>query len=100
MWKKRIPFATVMLETVTSVTRAFPATLFVGFLGLVCQSVYFVLWITATMAASVNFITETESETNDSNLEISTAGQFVLVYYMFSYFWTTTIIRNTVHVTV
>jgi hypothetical protein len=33
-WRNRIPFAKVMLKTVTRVTGQFPATMFSGFIGL------------------------------------------------------------------
>lgn len=33
-WRHRIPFAKLMLKTVTKVTGQFPATLFTGFVGL------------------------------------------------------------------
>jgi hypothetical protein len=33
-WRDRIPFAKVMLKTVTRVTGQFPATMFAGFIGL------------------------------------------------------------------
>ena len=33
-WRHRIPFAKVMLKTVTRVTGQFPATMFSGFIGL------------------------------------------------------------------
>ena len=34
-WRSRIPFAKLMLKTVTKVTGQYPATLYTGFVGLV-----------------------------------------------------------------
>ena len=34
-WRHRIPFAKVMLKTVTRITGQFPSTLFTGFIGLI-----------------------------------------------------------------
>ena len=44
-WRHRIPFAKVMLKTVTRVTGQFPATLFSGFLGLILQLAFMIVWV-------------------------------------------------------
>ena len=36
-WRSRIPFAKIMLKSVTSITGQFPATLFAGFVGLLFE---------------------------------------------------------------
>ena len=91
-----------MLETVTSITRQFPATLFVGVVGLLSQTAYFGIWIFASVFAAGNFLLPKENGVKDGEEtpEISGLGQVVLIYYFFNYFWTSQIIRNTVHVTV
>jgi len=39
-WRSRIPFAKVMLKTVCTVTKKYPATLFIGFLGCVISVIW------------------------------------------------------------
>lgn len=44
-WKTRIPFARVMLKTVTGVITQYPATLTVGVVALLVQAVFSTWWI-------------------------------------------------------
>lgn len=44
-WRHRIPFASLMLQTVSKITKRYPATLFVGVAGLVVQFAFLVLWV-------------------------------------------------------
>ena len=44
-WRHRIPFAKVMLKTVTRTTGEFPATFFAGFMGLVVSAGFSFLWL-------------------------------------------------------
>lgn len=111
----------VLLETVVSVTRAYPATIFAGVIGIVVQSVYMIFWAAATTFAAASFLSVVPSESGDDGkqLEISDLGYVVLVYYAFSYFWNSQgmfyclnfppsshththnpVIKNTVHVTI
>ncbi|KAJ3394524.1 putative choline transporter, neither null mutation nor overexpression affects choline transport [Lobulomyces angularis] len=75
VWMKRIPFAKVMLQSVTTVTRSYPSTVFVGICGLVTSS---------------------DSDEKDN----SQAKTAVTLYFFFSFFWTSQVIKNVVHVTV
>ena len=44
-WRHRIPFAKIMLKTVTRTTGEFPATFFTGFIGLVLSAGFSFLWL-------------------------------------------------------
>lgn len=88
-WKKRIPFAKVMLKTVTSVTRKFPATIFVGFLGCFIASIWYII-IAVTIVASIAYF-QNQNET---------VAYVVYVFILFSFYFSSQVINNTVHVTI
>ncbi|KAJ3035236.1 putative choline transporter, neither null mutation nor overexpression affects choline transport [Rhizophlyctis rosea] len=88
-WRSRFPFAKVMLKTVTSITGKYPATLFVGVLGLIIQSAYGALWI-ATLIGLFQYF---------ENNRTSNGPRYVTVVFMiFQFYWTCQVITNTVHV--
>jgi uncharacterized protein (DUF58 family) len=45
-WRFRIPFATVLLESVTGVTKRYPATVMLGVVGLIFEIAFIALWLT------------------------------------------------------
>jgi hypothetical protein len=68
--------------------------------GLISQSLYFGMWLCASIFAAGNFLEPKENGIDgDETQNISTMGQVVLVYYFFNYFWTSQVIKNVVHVT-
>ena len=90
-YRHRIPFAKVMLETVTSVTGQFPATWFFGFLGLVFNTAFSILWVITLVGWSLMY----------ADKKISQTGAIILwVYLIFIFYWTSQVIKNVVHVTV
>jgi len=92
-WKDRIPFAKVMLKTVTMVTRKFPATIAVGFIGCFIGTLWYIL-ICVTLIASMTYY----GSKNDT-----TSGLLSYVVYffiIFSFFFSSQVINNTVHVTI
>jgi len=89
-WRKRIPFAKVMLKTVTSVTKKFPATIFVGFLGCIVAIVWYG-FIGLTLLAAMG---------SDKAQENPVIGYVMYVFLIFSFFYTSQVINNTVHVTI
>lgn len=88
-WKSRIPFAKVMLKTVTSVTKKFPATIFVGFIGCVVASLWYGL-IMVTIVASMSYW----------QYENPRVAYVIYVFLIFSFFFTSQVINNTIHVTI
>ncbi|KAK3842068.1 MAG: plasma-membrane choline transporter-domain-containing protein [Linnemannia gamsii] len=95
-WKSRIPFASVMLRTVTSVSRDYPATYAVSFLGLIAQvaySIYFLLVFAGTY--DFYFTSGTSSGNNKSAL-----FYVLVVFAVFSFYWTSQVLSNIVHTTI
>jgi len=88
-WRSRIPFAKVMLKAVVSVTKKFPATIFAGFVGLVAAFIWYGLIATTVIAAL--------SYWQDENPKIA---YIIYVYLLFSFFFTSQVINNTIHVTI
>jgi len=86
MWRGRIPFAAALLSTVASVTKRWPATIFVCFVALLVQVIWSGIWGFATATSS---------------LYATSVGLSVLlyVYFLFSFFWTSEVIRNSAHTT-
>jgi hypothetical protein len=80
-----------MLKTVTQITGQFPATFFTGFLALLIQSA-FAVFLTLT-AAGWGFLLFKKSVSREGAIA-------VLLFLLFSFYWTTQIISNVVHVTV
>ncbi|KAJ3220730.1 putative choline transporter, neither null mutation nor overexpression affects choline transport [Clydaea vesicula] len=72
VWMKRIPFAKVMLQSVTTVTRSYPSTVFVGICGLVTSSVWFFIWTVLSVGASLLFFHKDSDEKDNS--QAKTAG--------------------------
>jgi hypothetical protein len=54
-WRGRIPFATIMLESVVSILGQFPGTTFVAMLGLVVNVLWVGLWLVTLFGVIVKF---------------------------------------------
>ncbi|KAI7872957.1 plasma-membrane choline transporter-domain-containing protein [Spinellus fusiger] len=89
MWRKKIPFATVMLEIVTSITRKYPSTLMVGMVSLVIQTA-FSFWFILNVIG----VYETYYSTSYNNSRLNLA----MVFLVFSFYWTSQVITYTTHV--
>ncbi|KAF9432704.1 putative choline transporter, neither null mutation nor overexpression affects choline transport [Entomortierella beljakovae] len=105
-WASRMPFAVLLLQTVTSVTRKYPATLAVAFTGLFTQIAWSSLWI---FSLAVNY--SVFQRNSNCRIEETPEGKgklvcdnnqlyFVMIYLHFVMFWNTEIIKNIVHVTI
>jgi hypothetical protein len=86
-WRSRIPFAQALLETISHVLGAYPAPTYVSYLSLFVLLGFSALWaVTATEGVKY-------SNYNGSGATV------LLVFLIFSYYWTTQMIKNVVHVT-
>ncbi|KAG9323267.1 hypothetical protein KVV02_000161 [Mortierella alpina] len=92
-WKSRIPFATVMLQTVTSISRSYPATFALAFLGLFMQIAYSVYFMTV-IAGTYELYYEPATSTTPTKLKV------LIVFCFFSFYWTSQVMANIVHTTV
>lgn len=85
LWRDRIPFASIMLRTVATVIEEYPATTYTAYLSSIIQFLFVFVWA-VTVVLAQNF---------SQNVF---AGLFV--FLLLSYYWTTQVIKNVVHVTV
>jgi len=83
-WRSRIPFATIMLETVTTVLQLYPASNYVAYFSLIFQ-----LAVVIIIGWSVIV----------SELYSGTSVFAVIIFLLFSFYWITQVIKNVVHVT-
>jgi len=91
-WRSRIPFAKVMLKTVCTVTKKYPATLFIGFLGCVLSVIWYSFISVTTIAAMSVF--------GNSEKYPSGIAYVIYVFLLFSFYYSSQVINNTVHVTI
>ncbi|KAG0267595.1 putative choline transporter, neither null mutation nor overexpression affects choline transport [Mortierella polycephala] len=105
-WAARMPFAVLLLQTVTSVTRKYPGTLAIAFTGLFIQIAWSAFWI---FSLAVNFsVFERKSncriqDGDDGKGKLVCDNNqlyMVMIYLNFVMFWNTEVIKNVVHVTV
>jgi len=89
LWRSRIPFAKVMMKTVTSVTKKYSATIFVGFVGCIVAAIWYGV-IIITLVASMTYLSE----------KYEGAAYVVYVFLVFSFYFSSQVINNTVHVTI
>ncbi|KAF9361445.1 putative choline transporter, neither null mutation nor overexpression affects choline transport [Mortierella sp. AD094] len=92
-WKSRIPFATEMLRAVTSISRQYPATFAMAFLGLFIQIAYSVYFMVVISGCYKLYYNRDERKT-PAKLKI------LIFFCFFSFFWTSQVIKNIVHVTI
>ncbi|KAJ3305724.1 hypothetical protein HDV03_001132 [Kappamyces sp. JEL0829] len=90
-WRFRIPFAKVMLKTITSITKKYPAVFVVGVAGLIIQFLFAGWWIMTVIGLG----------SAASSHSISNGAAYGLgVYCIFAFYWTSQVIANTIHITV
>jgi len=83
IWRSRIPFATVMLQTISTVIQDYPATIYTAYVSMLFQIVWLILWV-----AAVNYAQQLQSFNG------------LIVFFLLSLYWTVQVIKNVVHVTV
>ncbi|KAL3898090.1 MAG: hypothetical protein SGCHY_002969 [Lobulomycetales sp.] len=102
-WRKRIPFAKVLLKNVLSVITQYPSTIFAGIIGTLLETAVGALFLFTAFGWITRF---TDSETSvvdargrrTSSYNSSLYGVFV--FLLFAFYWMTQVIKTTVHVTV
>lgn len=83
-WRSRIPFATAILTTVAHILETFPAPTYYAYLSLIAQVAWVLLWM-PTFVLVQRFT--------------STGAGVLSVFLIFSFYWTSQVIKNVVHVT-
>ena len=80
-----------MLKAITSITKKYPATIGVGVGGLILQLAFSAWWIMTMIGLS----------NATSQKVLSSSGSYALfVYTLFTFYWTSQVIINGVHITV
>jgi len=90
-WRKRVPFAKVMLKNVTTVIKKYPTTLFIGFLGCIIGALWYA-FIAFTFICTVS-----SSSVLDKSPFFFVA---VYVFLTFDFYYSAETITNIVHVIV
>ncbi|KAG0081293.1 putative choline transporter, neither null mutation nor overexpression affects choline transport [Linnemannia elongata] len=92
-WQSRIPFATEMLRAVTSISKKYPATFALAFLGLFVQIAYSVYFI-VVISGCYEMYYDQATRTTPGKLKA------LIVFCFFSFYWTSQVIKNIIHVTI
>ncbi|CAG8585462.1 15187_t:CDS:2 [Racocetra persica] len=98
-WRNRIPFAAILLETVVSITRKYYGVVIMGFIGLILQVGWSVLWILSLLGAYEYFDATMCTVASNGRKSCSIGLYLILVYLIFSFYWTSQVIKTIVHVT-
>jgi len=85
IWRSRIPFASTVLKTVANVVQEYPATYYTAYASLLVHFVWVFLW-----ASTIVLV-----QAFAPNIFYALATFLILSFY-----WTTQVIKNVVHVTV
>ncbi|KAI7857161.1 plasma-membrane choline transporter-domain-containing protein [Circinella umbellata] len=89
-WRSRIPFATVMLDTVCQICRKHPSSIVAGVISLIIQTA-FSIWFSLVIVGAY----QTWYSTTSNNARLNLA----MVFIVFSYYWTSQVISYVTHVT-
>ncbi|ORX91221.1 DUF580-domain-containing protein [Basidiobolus meristosporus CBS 931.73] len=106
-WRTRIPFSSLIMKTVSNVTRKYYGATIVAICGLLVHFAYSVWWSFTTAGAynyfGGNDMCKTVIDKNGYSVQRCSPPAkliVVLVYCCFSMYWTTQLLKDLVHVTV
>lgn len=85
-WKPRIPFAVLMLKTVAQLVQKYTATITVSFLMLFIEAIYLGFWVATVILSASAFGGGAET--------------CLILFTVFSLYWTIQVLKNIVHVSV
>ncbi|KAK9378904.1 plasma-membrane choline transporter-domain-containing protein [Kockiozyma suomiensis] len=100
-WIGRIPFATLMLQTIMDVTRAYPSILLTSFLGSLVAAA-FGAWFSVTLVAVYVRYNPTEGSASCSSSGGCSHATLIglLVYVTFAGYYISEVIKNIIHTTI
>jgi len=105
-WKPLIPFSSVMLKAVTDITKKYKSVVIVAFGGLFTETLYTIWWIFTFVAAYQIWYPEAcRARPGGNNLPAAGAGcqngriVVIVIFLLFSFYWTWQVIQTWVHVT-
>ncbi|KAJ3362269.1 putative choline transporter, neither null mutation nor overexpression affects choline transport [Allomyces javanicus] len=102
-YRERMPFASVMLATVADVTMKYGGTVWTGIFGLVLGLGYLIFWAVSIIAFYLYFgnpTTTTSPSTGQTRTTVNGTLYPIYVFSLLSWYWTSQVISNVVHVTV
>jgi len=85
IWRRHIPFCVALLQTVVDLTNRYPATVAASIISMFVHLIWTIIWV-IVVVLTLRFS--------------QTASTILFVLLLFSYFWTSQVIKNIVHVTV
>jgi len=85
-WKSRIPFAVLLLKTVAELVREYTATIGVAFFMLFIEAFYLGFWVATVVLCASAFNGGSETA--------------MIIYLVFSLYWSIQVLKNIVHVSV
>lgn len=91
LWNSGIPFATATIKSVISVIKQFPSTIWVGVVGSIVGGLWYI-FIGFTLLASASYWGIDE--------ERKAISYIIYVFLIFSFYYSSQVINNVVHVTV
>jgi hypothetical protein len=94
---RRIPFASVVMATVSDVTIKYPGTVGMVVVGSITTMLYSAFWIVSVIAIAINF---SEPAQNNQRKEVTAQEYALWVFILFSMYWTSQVLANVIHVTV
>jgi len=86
LWRNRIPFATAVLQTVSSIISEYPSSTYMAYISLIIHIIGIAFIFTAAFVA--------QSLTTSSGI-----AYLIAVFFVFSFYWYSQVVKNTVHVT-
>ncbi|ORY83069.1 putative DUF580 domain protein Pns1 [Protomyces lactucae-debilis] len=106
-WIPRIPLATLYLQFTMDVAKHYKSIYIVSFFGTVASSAFSAWWAVTLVAAYAKY-SPNATRTGQANPGCSAAGGtcsnaslvLVIVFLTFSAYWTTEVIKNTIHCTI
>ncbi|KAI9202849.1 plasma-membrane choline transporter-domain-containing protein [Polychytrium aggregatum] len=96
--RTRIPFASVLLETVTRISSQFPAAILTGLLGVILSLCFQFVWIFTSIGIFI-YAANGWSTTSKQPQGFSPGAIFgLMIGFVFILYWTQQVIYNTVYV--
>ncbi|PRP77509.1 hypothetical protein PROFUN_14268, partial [Planoprotostelium fungivorum] len=98
-WRSRIPFASLMLRTVSGVTQRYHGMTVISYLSLFVSIFWIVLWVLTVIFLDQGLSSKVVDQNGQSHIERPTAVYVLYVFLLLSFYWVAQVIKNVVHVT-
>lgn len=95
-WRPRIPFAAAVLETVSSILQRYSATIYLSLAFALVELAWFGFW---AFAFVTTYFATTDSTARTEDEDEGASGMLYL-FFVLSFYWTSQVIKNVLHVTI